>query len=614
VNDDTEVQDRFALIEALESAGCKIKGSTATCPWHDDATPSAQIKAPNGHWRITCFKCDRFGDVHDIRALIAGRPVEDILKAKNKDTMPIAATQRKPVEDNPLILADKKEVVAYCQRAGQVRSWYIYGQKSAPTLIVARIEQNNGSKKTFRQFTPTEGGYAAKNTNEPGTLPLYRQDEVASLDTVLVVEGEKACEAAWQMGIPAVTSAMGSKNASWSDWSALAGKKVIIWPDNDKPGAEYADEVSVILKDHGCTIGRLDPSIMEMPVGGDIADLLERWGGNPSTDEIDAVKTFIADAEVGGAAAALAAWQAEVMAGKWQTLDMPQPVLGAMTRAMMPGAITLLCADPGAGKSWFTLQCMRFWNNNGHKTAVRMLEDDIRMHTSRILAQITGNDHSNDRWVLNNPMVVAEDMLLHSPEIDRLGALITAESDDELPSHKDLIAWVEKKAKAGCRVVMLDPITAIKQGKEPWLQDFEVVMRLKSIAKKYGMSIVVCTHPRGTAKEPSLTGMAGGNAWPRFCHTALWLSQTPLTDIALHDESVVRSDRIIHILKCRYGQGNKQKVAAIFDDNCTIKELGMVMPKKKQKDEPEASVSRNQAPRLRSKPNAGEDLFDTPSH
>ena len=577
MSDDQEVMDRQPLVEALESAGCKVKGSSCTCPWHEDSTPSAQIKAPNGHWRVTCFVCDKFGDVHDTRAHNSGRPLTDVLKAKA--TTPMVHKPKKPVDESPLILPDKQAVMAYCQKAGSPHSWYVYGQKDAPTLIVCRIEQNNG-KKTFRQFTPCAAGYAAKNTNERGTLPLYRQDDAADAPTILVVEGEKACDAAWAMGIPAVTSAMGGKNADWSDWSALSGKRVVIWPDNDQIGSEYADAVAEILSDLGCSIGRLDPNDMAMPAGGDIADLLERWG-EPSADELDAVRTFIDGAEMGGAAAALAAWQAEVMAGKWQTLDMPHHVLGQLTRAMMPGAITMFCADPGAGKSWWTLQCMRFWNEAGHKTVVRMMEDDIRLHTSRILAQITGNNHSDDRWVKAHPEAVREDMLAHSATIDKLGALISAETE-ELLTHTELAAWAEKKAKAGARVVMIDPITGIKQGKEPWLQDFELAMRLKSIAKRYGCSIVICTHPRGTSKEPALTGMAGGIAWARFAHTVIWLSQIPTSMVELHSGSHDQADRIFNILKCRYGKGNKQNIAAMFAGDCTIQEVGLMAPKAKK--------------------------------
>jgi len=607
MNDDREVMDRQPLVEALENAGCKVKGASCTCPWHEDSTPSAQIKAPNGHWRVTCFVCNKFGDVHDIRAHNSGRPLTDVLKAKSASPMVI---KPKPAPEKPLlVLADKKAVVEYCQRHGSPRSWYVYGQKSAPTLIVGRIEQNNG-KKTFRQFTPCASGYTVGNTNEVGSLPLYRQDEIADAATILVVEGEKACDAAWTMGIPAVTSAMGSKNAEWSDWSALSGKKVIIWPDNDQPGADYADTVTSILSDLGCTVGRLDPNDMAMPEGGDIADLLEKWG-DPTADELDAVRTFIEGAEMGGAAAALAAWQAEVMAGKWQTLDMPHPVLGKLTRAMMPGAITMFCADPGAGKSWWTLQCMRFWNESGHKTVVRMMEDDIRLHTSRVLAQITGNNHSDDRWVKGHPEAVREDMMAHAASIDRLGSLITAETD-ELITHTELSAWAEKKAKSGARVIMIDPITGIKQGKEPWVQDFELVMRFKSIAKKYGCSIVICTHPRGNSKEPSLTGMSGGVAWARFAHTVIWLSQIPTSMVEMHSGSQDQADRIFHILKCRYGKGNKQNIAAMFAGDCTIQEVGLMAPKKKagqNTEQPQEKPVSDRGAKLRSKPNNSEDQF-----
>jgi putative DNA primase/helicase len=56
-----------------------------------------------------------------------------------------------------------------------------------------------------------------------------------------------------------------------TDWSPLAGKTVIIWPDNDAPGFEYAKAVSARLTSLGCTVlGVTPPS--DAPTKWDAAD------------------------------------------------------------------------------------------------------------------------------------------------------------------------------------------------------------------------------------------------------------------------------------------------------------------------------------------------------
>ena len=78
--------------------------------------------------------------------------------------------------------------------------------------------------------------------------PLYRLVELlASSGRVYVVEGEKAADAVASLGLVATTSAGGAKAAAKTDWSPLAGRKVVILPDNDAPGEAYAAEIVRLL-------------------------------------------------------------------------------------------------------------------------------------------------------------------------------------------------------------------------------------------------------------------------------------------------------------------------------------------------------------------------------
>ena len=125
-------------------------------------------------------------------------------------------------------------------------------------------------KKTYRQWFTRERRWAAA----PDPRPLYRMPELANVDEVILVEGEKAADALWAIGMPA-TSALGGAKAPTdkTDWSPLAGKRVIIWPDKDKVGCEYAEKAGeAIMRAGAASVAILTPK-EQWRDGTDVADL-----------------------------------------------------------------------------------------------------------------------------------------------------------------------------------------------------------------------------------------------------------------------------------------------------------------------------------------------------
>lgn len=89
----------------------------------------------------------------------------------------------------------------------------------------------------------------------PGARPLYRLPEIELASEIVFVEGEKAADAIHQCGWVA-TSAPGGSNTNLEaiDWRPLAGKNVILWPDNDGPGKKLMAGVEARLKSIGCAV------------------------------------------------------------------------------------------------------------------------------------------------------------------------------------------------------------------------------------------------------------------------------------------------------------------------------------------------------------------------
>jgi len=97
-----------------------------------------------------------------------------------------------------------------------------------------------GQRKEFRPWDAKR-----RKMTPPNPRPLYNQPGLAASDKAVLVEGEKCAQALIDSGVVA-TTAMHGANAPTdkTDWSPLSGKAVLIWPDNDKPGWEYADRAS----------------------------------------------------------------------------------------------------------------------------------------------------------------------------------------------------------------------------------------------------------------------------------------------------------------------------------------------------------------------------------
>ena len=67
---------------------------------------------------------------------------------------------------------------------------------------------------------------------------------------VLVVEGEKTCDAARKLfgdRYFVTTWALGATHAHLPDWSILKGRKVVVWPDNDEPGRKAMHIIAACL-------------------------------------------------------------------------------------------------------------------------------------------------------------------------------------------------------------------------------------------------------------------------------------------------------------------------------------------------------------------------------
>jgi len=125
-----------------------------------------------------------------------------------------------------------------------------------------------GRKKEFRPWDARRRKMAP-----PEPRPLYNQPGLATAAQVVLVEGEKCAQALIDAGFVA-TTAMHGANApvDKTDWSPLSGKAVLVWPDRDKPGWEYAVQAAQAILSAGAKSCHILYPPEEAAEGWDAAD------------------------------------------------------------------------------------------------------------------------------------------------------------------------------------------------------------------------------------------------------------------------------------------------------------------------------------------------------
>jgi putative DNA primase/helicase len=186
-------------------------GYVARCPSHDDRNPSLSLRDADGKVLVHCHAgCEQ-------------RAVLDALK------------------DDGLWPTPKVEAAS----ARRVETTYDYTDEHGELLYqIARTKP----KGFFQRYPNGHGGWT--NRKYPRQV-LYRLHQLVTAPIVLVVEGERDVETLLAQGFVATTSA-GGADAPWLDsyTEVLAGKEVILVPDNDSPGLRRVLRIARSLTGH----------------------------------------------------------------------------------------------------------------------------------------------------------------------------------------------------------------------------------------------------------------------------------------------------------------------------------------------------------------------------
>jgi len=141
-------------------------------------------------------------------------------------------------------------------------------------------------------------------------------------------------------------------------------------------------------------------------------------------------------------------------------------------------------------------------------------------------------------------------------------------------------SWMKDRFEKGDRVLLVDPISLI-DWREIWIDDKRFLLKTKTLAEKYGGSVILVVHPKkGAGEVPHLDSLAGSASIPRFSHTTFWYEYHRAKNEKIKTSAGVvdaEFNRTLHVLKGRSGPGTGNKIAFMFkQDSLLSEEIGFI--------------------------------------
>jgi len=343
-----DILQAYPLRKMIAESGCKLvkDGSRmkCCCPFHNEKTPSLVYYPDQDSFH--CYGCGKSGTAIDWEAHMNHGGNTRAAYRELAERVKQETTQRQQAAKSPALAPKqqgKKEVeetYEYVDASGKVR------------FCVDRLKDENG-KKSFHQYHIQAGRKVYKMDGVERIL--YRLPQVMNELLVMLCEGEKCVHALEECGYTATTNPGGSK--SWKSGYAqyLAGKEVVVFPDNDDPGEAWLESVKESLASNVKSM-----RVIRMPeTHNDIADMLDADGVVQTTSWISNQFKETAAIYRGVELPLLSSAELEsryadfIGLGDFSSVNLGRFVasFGEYVRPLYPGDLVTIMADTGVGKT-----------------------------------------------------------------------------------------------------------------------------------------------------------------------------------------------------------------------------------------------------------------------
>lgn len=233
------------------------------CPFHaDQHRGSFKVNLDNGAFK--CFSCNvKGGDIISFLQARRSLNFEDAVSSLCHDW----GIRSTPEE------AAKEFGKQYLLKGYRFEGLYQY---SNPTFWVIRLKHPENGRKWIRPMHHDGCKFILKEPPFPNGRPLLCSPILGSSGSRprILVEGEQKEAALNNLGIPSATFGS-SDNVQRTNFQSSAGEEIILWPDNDKPGAGCMRIAAQKLLELKCKVSLIDVSKLSLPVGGDCIDWLK---------------------------------------------------------------------------------------------------------------------------------------------------------------------------------------------------------------------------------------------------------------------------------------------------------------------------------------------------
>jgi len=212
-------------------------------------------------------------------------------------------------------------------------------------LLYQVLRYGHGTGKTFKYRRPDGTGRWIWNLDGVRRVP-YQLPEVLKADAILIVEGEKDCDALVGLGYFATNSKNWRKE--WTEF--FTGKTIFIIPDKDEPGRKTAHSVATSLDGTAKAVHILELPA-DLPPGGDVSDLISMKGGDGADEELTRLITEAPSTRLEtpfGSPAPIGVW-----------LDTePPPIDYLFENLLIKGIVGGIFAQGGTGKTYLIVCLM----------------------------------------------------------------------------------------------------------------------------------------------------------------------------------------------------------------------------------------------------------------
>ena len=334
--------------EACATQGYAIKetarGFITNCPAHDDSTPSLSVDQGEKGALLKCRSQDCTPG--SIMAALRMEPAQ-LFDARRGDHQKPRAAREEKSGDGFATLELACQWWKAKQGGGEVTQYSYLDASARPVFAVLRCDLLDGGK-TFLQVKLERGRWHVGAPTE--MRPLYGLPYLPtdSEEVVLVVEGEKKVELLRSLGFAATTSAQGAKSAAQTDWLPMRSRRVVILPDNDSAGAQYAENVRQLIGKAGASQIAV-VQLQGLAKGEDVVQFVER--NKPTAKErLEAIVRGLTKHRE----------EEDSHGSNWRALSfdelLAEPPVEWLVDGLLPRVgVSLLASEPRAGKSFLAL-------------------------------------------------------------------------------------------------------------------------------------------------------------------------------------------------------------------------------------------------------------------